>query len=56
MDKKTESLLSQLHGKDVRELVANHVRSIEYDDSKKEIMLTVDKRYAMNLLQSSKYA
>lgn len=55
MNKNIESLLREIHEKDVRELAENHIRGVAFDEEKKEIAVLIDKRYAMNLFQSSKY-
>lgn len=48
-------ILREIREKDVRELVEDHVRDIDFDSDKKEIVVSVDKRYAINLLHSSRY-
>lgn len=55
MSKNIESLLREIHEKDVRELVEDHIRDITFDEVKKEVTVFVDKRYAMNILQSAHY-
>lgn len=55
MNKNIESLLYKIHEKDVRELAEDHIRDISFDEAKKEVTVRIDKRYAMNLLQSSRY-
>lgn len=55
MSKYIESLLREIHEKDVRELAEDHIRDIVFDEMKKEVTVLIDKRYAINLLQSSRY-
>lgn len=50
-----ESLLREIHEKDVRELVEDHIRNVVFDEVKKEVTVLVDKRYAINLLHSPRY-
>lgn len=55
MNKNIKLLLQEIHEKDVRELAEDHIRDITFDETKNEVTVHIDKRYAMNLLQSSHY-
>lgn len=55
MQKNIKSLLGEIHEKDTRELVADHVRMIELNEAKKEITVLIDKRYAINTLRTTQY-
>ncbi|MDD5377446.1 MAG: hypothetical protein PHH16_05035 [Candidatus Gracilibacteria bacterium] len=55
MNKNVESLLREIHEKDTRELAESHIRDLTFDEAKKEATVFIDKRYAINLFQSSRY-
>ncbi|MDD5197817.1 MAG: hypothetical protein PHN60_03075 [Candidatus Gracilibacteria bacterium] len=55
MNKNIKSFLQEIHEKDVQELAEDHVRDVIFDEVKKEVTVLIDKRYAMNLLQSAHY-
>ncbi len=55
MDKNIKLLLQEIHDKDTRELVEDHIRNISLDESKKEAIVLIDKRYVMNILHSAHY-
>ena len=55
MDHNIKFLLQEIHDKDTRELVEDHIRNISLDESKKEAVILIDKRYVMNILHSAHY-
>ncbi len=55
MDKNIKLLLEEIHDKDTRELVEDHIRDISLDLDKKETIILIDKRYAMNILHTAEY-
>lgn len=55
MDHNIKLLLQEIQDKDIRELVEDHIRNISLDESKKETIVLIDKRYVMNILHSAHY-
>lgn len=55
MDKNIKLLLQEIHDKDTRKFVEDHIRNISLDESEKEAIVLIDKRYAMNILHSAHY-
>lgn len=55
MDKHVETLLSQIRESDVRELAEDHIKGVSLESDGKEAVIHIDKRYAMNLLQTHRY-
>ncbi|MCK9272997.1 hypothetical protein M0P65_05615 [Candidatus Gracilibacteria bacterium] len=48
-----EKLLANIKGKDVCELITDHVEDVSLNEN--VATLLIDKRYAINILQTSKY-
>ena len=55
MTKNIKLLLQEIRDKDTREVVEGHIRNISLDLDKKETIILIDKRYAMNILHSAEY-
>lgn len=55
MDKNVETLISEIRENDVRELAEDHVKSVTLESEGKEAVVRIDKRYAMNLLQTHRF-
>lgn len=55
MSKNIELLLMEVHEKDVRDIVEDHILDIIFDEKKKKVTVLVDKRYVINLIQSLRY-
>jgi hypothetical protein len=55
MDKNIKLLLQEIRDKDTKEIVEDHIRNITIDDDKKETIILIDKRYAMNILHTAEY-
>lgn len=55
MEKDIKWILGEIHRKDLRELLEEHVRKITFDENNNVVTVSIDKRYIINLLKSSRY-
>lgn len=54
MEKSIEIFLENVSPKEIKEVLKNHLSKIVKDDEEKDIILVVNKKYAMNELHKSK--